>query len=140
MQTMKIAEALNAYNGKTFVFGGKAAGRKNPKKELVTVRAEVLPRGIVKLFDAESGAEVLHSRTGVVIFAGPVGGQAAEEKPQKAPRKAAAKKAAPKVEKAEEKPAKKPGKAPANFIELAKSGNTEAARRYWARKVAEYEG
>jgi hypothetical protein len=47
---------------------------------------------------------------------------------------------APKVEKAEEKPAKRPGKAPANFVDLARTGNTEAARRYWARIVAEYEG
>jgi hypothetical protein len=140
MQTMKLSEALNTYNGKTFVFGGKAAGRKNPKKELVTVRAELQPRGIVKLFDAESGAEVLHSRTGVIVFAGPVDSQAAEEKPEKAPRKAVKKVAETPAKKAEEKPAKRAGKAPANFLDLARSANTEAARRYWARVVAEYEG
>jgi hypothetical protein len=134
MQTMKISEALNTYNGKPFVFGGKAAGRKNPKKDLVTVRAEVLPRGIVKLFDAESGAEVLHSRSGVVIFAGQA------EEPKKAPRKTAPKKAVKAPEKAEEKPAKLPGKAPANFIDLARTGNTKAARAYWSRRVAQYEG
>jgi hypothetical protein len=142
MQTMKISEALNTYNGKPFVFGGKAAGRKNPKKDLVTVRAEVLPRGIVKLFDAESGAEVLHSRSGVVIFAGQA------EEPKKAPRKTAPKKAVkapekaeePKAEEKAEAPAKIPGKAPANFIDLARTGNTKAARAYWSRRVAQYEG
>lgn len=145
MQTMKLSEALNDFHGKTFVFGGKAAGRKNPKKELATVRAELLPRGIVKLFNAETGAEVLHSRTGVVVFAGPVDAMpaAAEEKP-KAPRKKAVKapqrapEVAPEVQ--DVKPALIPGKAPKNWIELAESGNTEAARRYWSRRVAEYEG
>jgi hypothetical protein len=136
---MKISEALNTFNSTgTFVFGGKAAGRKNPKKELVTVKAELLPRGIVKLFDAETGAEVLHSRTGVVIFAGPVDAEekAPEKKAEKAPRKPAKKVVEPKAE----TPAKIPGKAPQNFIELAKTGNTEAARNYWARRVAQYEG
>lgn len=155
MQTMKLSEALSTFNGKTFLFGGKAAGRKNPKKELVTVTAELQPRGIVKLF-AEDGTEVLHSRTGVVVFAG----QSDTEEPKKAPRKKAVKapeathataedrdnaevvKAAeiPVVEIEVKAPAKIPGKAPANFIELAKSGNTEAARRYWERRVAQYEG
>jgi hypothetical protein len=91
----------------------------------------------VKLFDAESGAEVLHSRSGVVIFAGQA------EEPKKAPRKTAPKKAVKAPEKAEEKaeaPAKIPGKAPANFIDLARTGNTKAARAYWSRRVAQYEG
>jgi hypothetical protein len=139
MQTMKLSETVNVADAKgAFLFGGKAAGRKNPKKELVTVRAEFLDRGIVKLINVETGAEELHSRTGTVVFAGPVDGQA--EEPKKAPRKPAKKAEAPKVEKAEEKPAKRPGNAPANFIDLARTGNTEAARRYWARIVAEYEG
>jgi hypothetical protein len=144
MQTMKLSEALNTFNGEAFFFGGKAAGRKNAKKELVTVKAELHPRGIVKLL-AEDGTEVLHSRTGTVIFAGPV--DQAEE-PKKTPRKAAPKKAVKAPEKAEEKaeaaevekPALIPGKAPKNFIELAHSANTEAARRYWTRRVAQYEG
>lgn len=140
MQTMKLSEALSTFNGSKFLFGGKAAGRKNPKKELVTVTAELHPRGIVKLI-AEDGTEVLHSRTGVVVFAGPVNGQT--EEPKKAPKKAvkAPQKAEePKAEVKAEAPAKKPGKAPANFIDLARSANTEAARRYWAKVVAEYEG
>jgi hypothetical protein len=91
MQTMKLSETVTVADEKgAFLFGGKAAGRKNPKKELVTVRAEFLARGIVKLI-AEDGTEVLHSRTGTVVFAGPVNGQA--EEPKKAPRKKAAKKA-----------------------------------------------
>jgi hypothetical protein len=170
MQTMKLSETVNVADEKgAFLFGGKAAGRKNPKKELVTVRAEFLARGIVKLI-AEDGTEVLHSRTGVVVFAGPVNGQAEEpihatpedavnyrnakargakiekiesvpggiaaKKAVKAPRKPAQKAEAPKVE----EPAKIPGKAPANFVDLARSANTEAAKRYWARRVAQYEG
>ncbi|MFD3464825.1 hypothetical protein ACFWWM_00355 [Streptomyces sp. NPDC058682] len=143
---MKLAEVVSIADAQgAFLFGGKAAGRKNPKKELVTVRAELLPRGIVKLFSVETGAEVLHSRTGVVVFAGPVTAMPAaiEEKP-KAPRKRAVKapqepaEAAPEVQ--EEKPALIPGRAPKNWIELAQSGNTAAARRYWSKRVAEYEG
>ncbi|MBT2541376.1 hypothetical protein J7E99_11810 [Streptomyces sp. ISL-44] len=185
MQTVKLAEVANVADSKgAFLFGGKTAGRKNPKKELVTVRAEFLPRGIVKLFNAETGAEVLHSRSGVFVFAGPVTAvpATAAEKP-KAPRKKVAKapQGAPKrrnirleggysltewggtfsvflkgqqiglehseadaVAKVESHRASRshliPGKAPKNWIELAQSGNTEAARRYWSRRVAEYEG
>jgi hypothetical protein len=35
---------------------------------------------------------------------------------------------------------KKPGKAPENFVHMAKNANTAAARRYWAKLVATYEG
>jgi O-methyltransferase involved in polyketide biosynthesis len=163
MQTMKLSEALNTFNGEAFLFGGKAAGRKNPKKELVTVTAELQPRGIVKLF-AEDGTEVLHSRTGTVVFAGPVDGQAAAEEPKKAPRKKAAKKAvkAPEtayatpedrdnaeavkaaglkvVEIVAEAPKKKPGKAPWNFRDLARTAATASARAHWQSVCDEYEG
>jgi hypothetical protein len=146
MQTMKIAETANVTDSKgVFLFGGKAAGRKAAKKELVPVKVELHPRGIVKLIHAETAEEVLHSRTGTVIFAGPVSGQPAEaEAKPKRPRKKAVKapEAAekPQVEEKPQAPAKRPGKAPKNFIELARSGNTEAARAYWSRRVAEYEG
>jgi hypothetical protein len=69
----------------------------------------------------------------VVIFAGQA------EEPKKAPRKTAPKKAVKAPAKAEA-PAKIPGKAPANFIDLARTGNTKAARAYWSRRVAQYEG
>lgn len=142
MQTMKLSETANVADEKgAFLFGGKVAGRKAPKRELVTVRAEFLPRGIVKLFNVDSGAEELHSRIGTVVYAGPVQDMPAEpkkapKKAPKAPRKAVKKAEAPKVE----EPAKIPGKAPANFVDLARSANTEAAKRYWKRRVEQYEG
>lgn len=132
---MKISEVHTITNPEgVWLFGGKAAGRKAPKKVLVPVRVDLQPRGVVKLVHAETGAEVLHSRVGTVVFAGPVDMPA--EKAVKAPRKAAKAKVEPKAE----EPAKLPGKAPKNFVELAQSGNTEAARRYWSRRVAQYEG
>jgi len=143
---MKISETANVADSKgVFLFGGKAAGRKGPKKDLVPVKVELHARGVAKLVNAEDGSEVLHSRVGTVVFAGPVNGKPAEaEGKPKRPRKKAVK-APEKAEKAkvEEKPqapAKRPGKAPANFVDLARSANTEAARRYWQRVVDQYEG
>ncbi|WP_043466536.1 hypothetical protein [Kitasatospora sp. MBT66] len=37
-------------------------------------------------------------------------------------------------------PPRKPGKAPQNFVDMARLANSETAKAFWARKVAEYEG
>jgi hypothetical protein len=217
MQTMKIAETVNvADENGMFLFGGKVAGRKNPLKVPVPVKAEFKARACVDLKHAITGELVLTSRNGVQVYAAPLaelvnmdlpellsipegfepgdvwavtnkaGGEVAEvegatmDDARKAARNRAAVRRVSKAEggfslrrklvekavkapeatddygkffrgeaplhvvvKAEEKPqapAKKPGKAPANFVELAQSGNTEAARAYWSRRVAEYEG
>jgi hypothetical protein len=203
MQTMKISETANvADTNGVFLFGGKVAGRKNPLKVPVPVKAEFKARACVDLKHAITGELVLSSRNGVQVYAAPLaelvnmdlpevpsipegfepgdvwavtnkaGEEVAEvegatmEEARKAARNRAAVRRVSKAEggfslrrklvekaakapetaekpKAEEKPqapAKKPGKAPANFVDLARSADTEAARRYWSRRVAQYEG
>ncbi|MEV5084375.1 hypothetical protein AB0K74_38225 [Streptomyces sp. NPDC056159] len=69
---MKLSEALKVYGSGAYLFGGKAAGRKGPKKVTPVYRAELQSRGMVKLF-AEDGTELFrgHGRTLVFITGTP---------------------------------------------------------------------
>lgn len=65
------ANALAAPDG-TLWWGGRTAGRKNPRKNPVLVRLRFGPRGLVDVENAVTGEIIEHTRTGTPFFAAAV--------------------------------------------------------------------
>ncbi|MGA4950461.1 hypothetical protein [Streptomyces lydicamycinicus] len=113
METMKPREAAELANKKgEIMWGGRAAGRKNPLKTPVRVTLHFLPRGVVEVRKAETDESFELIRTGTAFFAG------------KAPRR----KPAPKVEppKVEDAPKEEAPESPAEIEQGEKEHQDQA--------------
>lgn len=130
MKAVKAREAIETIANERgeIMWGGRTTGRKEPLKR--PVRA-IIAQASKDLFTVTFGGnrKVESLRGASKFFAAPVAsGEVAQDQGEA---------------QAPAAPVKLPGKPPANFVDLARTGNTPQARAYWHRRCqewAEYKG